>query len=818
MASEVPRAVATGSAGNAASDDRVSPRRAGIVAGVIATAVAFAYWNVHAVPRQAVAAVGGTGVGVARYGGVVAMWMPPSNFDLDQLQARFDRRDMHALLARDGDAVRVELPGIRERDAADAIALISSGGVGFRPVIESDSTMRLADTLLLRGSAGVEPMVETDTWRSEDSNELHTDHYLSAHDRATLEHTFATAIAQGWSPPPESEIVYERVEPRGESEDPRVTWRSYFVTRDVPIDGGSIADATGSYDPNSNRPIVLVDFDRAGGHAFGELTAKIVGRKLAIIVGGIVKSAPVINSAIRGGRASITMGTGDPVRMEHDRDVLVDVLRAGSLPIGGTIMDAHWAAPSERGRVIAGRVLLALLAGLLGFALAFITIRVTRPERRTIASLPDGTGTRVWRRLAWTLGAVLVYIAGTMFTAPGINGVELDHIVVKGSGSAFDSLIDYANPFLLGVMPLVTAFVAVELVASIVPRWRPLRDTVLGRRKLGLAVAIAACATAIVQAYFVATYMAAFPAMNVIPPGMFWLAVASIAAGPMVLAVLASLISTRGLGNGYGILLAAGWLWKPIWRVVADAPASELALAAVAIAATAIIALAMVSWRVRSPGRVAIPLPLAGRLPLYAGGGAIAAIAALSAMHLELPPAFELELRDLASARVGGAIVLVAATIAWGWVLARPGRRRAELAPALEPADREGWLRAVGITVVALAALYVLALIAPMHELAEPALVSVAVLAIADAFADWNARSRANLIAVWPLHDPLLVDAARDRLAAAGIPHHIQSTRLRSLLWIAGSYVPMMVLVPNDRAEAAHVLLRDWLSSPSSNG
>jgi hypothetical protein len=818
MPSDVPRAVATGSAGNAAPDDRVSPRRAGIVAGVIAAAVAFAYWNVHAVPRQAVAAVGGSGVGVARFGGVVAMWMPPSGFDLDQLQARFDRRDMHALLAREGDAVRVELPGIRERDAADAIALISAGGVGFRPVIESDAAARLADTMMLRGDAGAEPMLEIDRWRPDDRDEIHTDHYLYAHDRATLERTFAAAIAQGWSPPRDSEIVYERVEPRGEAKDPRVTWRSYFVTRDVPIDGGSIADATGSYDPNTNRPIVLVDFDRAGGLTFGELTAKIAGQKLAIIVGGIVKSAPVINSPIRGGRASITMGTGDPAQMEHDRDVLVDVLRAGSLPIGGTIMDAHWAAPSEHGRVIAARVLLALLAGVLGFALAFVTIRATRPERRTIAPIPDGTGTRVWRRLAWTIGAVLVYLAGTMFTAPGINGVELDHIVVRGSASGFDSLIDYANPFVLGVTPLFTAFVAIELVASIVRRWRPLRDTVLGRRKLGLAVAIAACAMAIVQAYFVATYMAGFPAMSVIPPGMFWLAVASIAAGPMVLAVLASLISTRGLGNGYGILIAVGWLWKPIWRIVVDAPASELALAAVAIAATAIIALAMVSWRVRSPGRVAIPLPLAGKLPLYAGGGAIVAIAALSAIHLELPPAFELELRDLASARFAGAIVLVVATIAWGWVFARPGRRRTELAPALEPADRDGWLRAVGITVVALAALYVLTLIAPMHELAEPALVSVAVLAIADAIADWRAHSRADLVAVWPLHDPLLVDAARDRLDAACIPYHIQSTRLRLLLWIAGSYVPMMVLVPTDRAEAAHVLMRDWLSSPSGNG
>ncbi|HEY1549330.1 MAG TPA: hypothetical protein VGG28_16000 [Kofleriaceae bacterium] len=810
MASDVPRAVATGSAGNAALADRVSPRRAGIVAAVLAAGVAFAYWNVHAVPRQAIVAVGGAGEGIARYGGVVASWNPPSGFDLDQLAARFERHDMHAVLRRDGTAVRVDLPGIREHDAPDVIEMLDAGGLEFRPVIESTAAARLADLMMLKADA--EPSLEIDSWRDEDSDARHTDDYLFAHDRATLEHTFAAAIAQGWSPPPDTEIVYERIEPSEGAKDRRVAWRSYFVTREVPLDGSSISEAVGSYDPNTNRPTVLLDFDRASTAKFGELTAKIVGHKLATIVGGVVKSAPIINGAIRGGRASISMGAGDPERMEHDRDVLVDVLRAGSLPIGGTISDAHWVAPSEHGRVIAARVLSSLLAGVLGFALAFVTIRVTRPARRTITPLPAGTGSRTWRRFAWTFGALLVYIAGTMVTAPGINGVEIDHLI-RGN-----SLIEYANPFLLGVMPLVTAFVAIELVATVVPRWRPLRDTVLGRRKLGLAVAIAACATAIVQAYFVATYMAALRDVNVIPPGMFWLAVASLAAGPMVIAVLASIITTRGLGNGYGILIVAGWLWGPVVRRAGSASTSELAFAAVAIAAASIIALALASWRVRSPGRVAIPLPLAGKLPLYAGGGVIAVIAAVSAMHVELPIALEIKLRDLESARVAGAIVLVAATIVWSWVLARPGRRRNELAPELAPVDREGWLRAVGITIVALAALYALAMIGPLRDVTDPAIAIVVAAAIADAIADWRAHRTGELVAVWPLHDPLLVDAARDRLDAAGIPHHIQSTRLRSLLWIAGSYVPMMVLVPVDRAEAAHVLLRDWLSSPSSNG
>ena len=65
---------------------------------------------------------------------------------------------------------------------------------------------------------------------------------------------------------------------------------------------------------------------------FGDLTGEIVGKKLATILDDKVKSAPIINGAIRGGRASITMGGSDPVRQEQERNELVNVLKTGSLP------------------------------------------------------------------------------------------------------------------------------------------------------------------------------------------------------------------------------------------------------------------------------------------------------------------------------------------------------------------------------------------------------------------------------------------------------------------------------------------------------
>ena len=132
--------------------------------------------------------------------------------------------------------------------------------------------------------------------------------------------------------PDDRQIGYELIEPQADAKDKRPFWRSYYLERQVRLTGTSISNAMGSYDPNTNRPIVLLDFNRYGSRVFGDLTAEIVGKKLATILDDKVKSAPIINGAIRGGRASITMGGSDPRRQEVERDELVNVLKTGSLP------------------------------------------------------------------------------------------------------------------------------------------------------------------------------------------------------------------------------------------------------------------------------------------------------------------------------------------------------------------------------------------------------------------------------------------------------------------------------------------------------
>lgn len=124
---------------------------------------------------------------------------------------------------------------------------------------------------------------------------------------------------------------YELLRPeRANQGDP--VWRTYYLHRAVELAGSSVANAYVYWNSTSNRPEVLVEFDRWGGQRFEEMTGKNSGKKMAIILDDKVTSAPVIQDRIGGGRSSITLGGGSPQQMQDEAQDLVNVLRTGSLP------------------------------------------------------------------------------------------------------------------------------------------------------------------------------------------------------------------------------------------------------------------------------------------------------------------------------------------------------------------------------------------------------------------------------------------------------------------------------------------------------
>jgi preprotein translocase subunit SecD len=112
-----------------------------------------------------------------------------------------------------------------------------------------------------------------------------------------------------------------------------VGWRTVYLHRHGELTQDAIVDASVGHDPqNFDQYYVLLSFSPAGADRFKEVTGANVNRRFAIILDDIVDSAPVIKQKIGGGRATITMGAGDPDKQEHDAKQLELVLRAGALP------------------------------------------------------------------------------------------------------------------------------------------------------------------------------------------------------------------------------------------------------------------------------------------------------------------------------------------------------------------------------------------------------------------------------------------------------------------------------------------------------
>ncbi len=108
--------------------------------------------------------------------------------------------------------------------------------------------------------------------------------------------------------------------------------RTYYLHRPVELAGSSVTNASMYWNPTTNRPEVLVEFDRFGATRFEEMTGANVGKKMAIILDERVSSAPTIQTRIGGGRSSITMGGGNDREVQREAQDLVNVLKTGSLP------------------------------------------------------------------------------------------------------------------------------------------------------------------------------------------------------------------------------------------------------------------------------------------------------------------------------------------------------------------------------------------------------------------------------------------------------------------------------------------------------
>jgi len=77
------------------------------------------------------------------------------------------------------------------------------------------------------------------------------------------------------------------------------------VNKQVLLNALDVESARATHDAVRGTPNISLNFTRDGAKKFAEVTAKNVNRKLAIIVDGQLLSAPIIRTAIEGGKAII---------------------------------------------------------------------------------------------------------------------------------------------------------------------------------------------------------------------------------------------------------------------------------------------------------------------------------------------------------------------------------------------------------------------------------------------------------------------------------------------------------------------------------
>ncbi|HMJ13217.1 MAG TPA: protein translocase subunit SecD, partial [Polyangiaceae bacterium] len=137
--------------------------------------------------------------------------------------------------------------------------------------------------------------------------------------------------------PPDREIGFELVRETDPDtlKESEAGWRTYLLKSRAEITGDMIRDAVAT--PNQDQGSlggwhVGLAFTDQGGRIFERITGGNVKRRFAIILDGRVESAPVIQSRIPGGHASITLGSQDPQVQLRDARKLELVLRSGALP------------------------------------------------------------------------------------------------------------------------------------------------------------------------------------------------------------------------------------------------------------------------------------------------------------------------------------------------------------------------------------------------------------------------------------------------------------------------------------------------------
>ena len=143
---------------------------------------------------------------------------------------------------------------------------------------------------------------------------------------------------------------------------PDINKKEKHLLKEVPIlDGSMLTDARVAFNQN-NQPIINFTLNSQGAKIFGNFSGDNVGKRMAVVLDGVVYSAPVIRERIGGGSGQISGGFS----MAEASDVAI-ALRSGALLAPIKLLEKRSVGPS----LGADSIKASMVALIAGFALVF---------------------------------------------------------------------------------------------------------------------------------------------------------------------------------------------------------------------------------------------------------------------------------------------------------------------------------------------------------------------------------------------------------------------------------------------------------------
>ncbi len=193
-----------------------------------------------------------------------------------------------------------------------------------------------------------------------------------------------------------------------DSQDPVKYFKLYCLTKKPELTGGVIVDAQANIDQTTTAPIVTMQMNAEGARDWARITGSNVKKRCAIVLDGLVYTAPVINGKIPNGNSQI-----EGMKDLDEAKLLEIVLKAGALPAPVDIIEERTVGPSlGQDSINQG-----LNSTMIGFFLVAIFMIVYYRKAGGVADFA----------LLFTIIFIMGILAGfqATLTLPGIAGIIL---------------------------------------------------------------------------------------------------------------------------------------------------------------------------------------------------------------------------------------------------------------------------------------------------------------------------------------------------------------------------------------------------------